>query len=84
MGYLTVLVKTDLLDGLYYTDRNVIEKLFQAYPMRVDRFHETWNGSQPSAERQPTAYTAYYNHLRNYQALENQPPIEALERENSI
>ena len=52
--------------------------------MRIGRFHETWNGSQLSAERWLTAYTAYYNHLRNHQALENQPPIEALEREGSI
>ena len=52
--------------------------------MRVGRFHETWNGSQPSAERWLTAYTAYYNRLRSHQALENQPPIEALELESSI
>jgi transposase InsO family protein len=52
--------------------------------MRVGRFHETWNGSQPSAERWLTAYTAYYNRLRSHQALENQTPIEALELESSI
>jgi len=28
------------------TDRNIIEKLFQTFTMRIDRFHETWNGSQ--------------------------------------
>nr|WP_237561174.1 integrase core domain-containing protein [Halococcus sediminicola] len=52
--------------------------------MRVGRFHETWNDSQPSAQRWLTAYTAYYNHLRSHQALENQTPIEALELESSI
>ena len=52
--------------------------------MRVGRFHETWNGSQPSAEPWLTAYTVYYNRLRGHQALENQPPIEALELETSI
>ena len=52
--------------------------------MRVGRFHETWNGSQLSAERWLTAYTVYYNQDRSHQALENQTPIEALELEGSI
>ncbi|PSP56654.1 IS6 family transposase, partial [Halobacteriales archaeon QS_1_67_19] len=29
-------------------------------------------------------YTAYYNHHRSHQALENQPPITALEQKGSI
>ena len=78
------LAKYDLLGDLNYSERNIVEKLFQTYTMRVGRFHETWNGSQLSVERWLTAYTVYYNHLRNHQALENQPPIEALEREGSI
>ncbi len=84
MGYLTALAKTNLSGHLDYSDRNIVEKLFQTYTMRVGRFHETWNGSQPSAERWLTAYTAYYNHHRSHQALENQTPIEALELEGSI
>jgi len=24
-----------------YTDRNIVEKLFQTYTMRIERFHET-------------------------------------------
>jgi transposase-like protein len=84
MGYLTALAKTDLLGDLNYSERNIVEKLFQTYTMRVGRFHETWNGSQPSAERWLTAYTAYYNRLRSHQALENQTPIEALELETPI
>ena len=84
MGYLTALAKTDLLGDLNYSERNIVEKLFQTYTMRVGRFHETWNGSQPSAERWLTAYTAHYNRLRSHQALENQSPIEALELERSI
>jgi len=71
MGYLTALAKTDLLADLNYTDRKIVEKLFQTYTMRVARFHGTWNGSQPSAERWLAADTAYYNHLRSHQALEN-------------
>ncbi|EMA47317.1 integrase [Halococcus morrhuae DSM 1307] len=84
MGYLTALAKTDLLGDLNYPKRNIVEKLFQTYTMRVGRFHETWNGSQPALGAWLTAYTAYYNHLRSHQALENQPPIEALEQEGSI
>ena len=61
MGYLTALAKTDLLGDLNYSERNIVEKLFQTYTMRVGRFHETWNGSQLSVERWLTAYTVYYN-----------------------
>ena len=76
MGYLTAVARTDLGGELNYTDRNIVEKLFQTYTMRIGRFHETWNGSQTSAERWLTAYTAYYNHHRSHQALDDQPPFE--------
>ena len=69
MGSLTALPKTDLLGDLNYSERNIVEKLFQTYTMRVGRFDETWNSSQLSTERWLTAYTVYYNHLRNHQAL---------------
>jgi len=62
MCYLTALARTDLSGELNYADRNIVEKLFQTYTMRIQRFHETWNGSQVSAERWLTAYTAYYNY----------------------
>lgn len=52
--------------------------------MRIERFHETRNGSQTSAERWLTAYTAYYNHHGSHQVLENLPPITALEQKGSI
>jgi hypothetical protein len=39
--------------------------------MRVGRFHETWNGSQPALGAWLIAYTAYYNQQRSHQALEN-------------
>ncbi|MFA9417965.1 IS6 family transposase [Natrinema sp. HArc-T2] len=84
MGYLTALARTNLSGNLNYTDRNIVEKLFQTYTMRIERFHETWNGSQASAERWLTAYTAYYNHHRSHQALDNQQPVEALKQEGSI
>ena len=84
MGYLTALARTELNGHLDYSERNLVEKLFQTYTMRIERFHETWNGSQTSAERWLTAYTPYYNHHRSHQALENQPPITALEQKGSI
>ena len=84
MGYLTMLARTDLTGDLNYSEHNIVEKPFQTCTMRVGRFHETWNGSQPSAERWLTAYTAYYNRDRSHQALANQTPIEALELEGSI
>ncbi len=83
MGYLTALARTDLKGHLDYSDRNIVEKLFQTYTMRIERFHETWNGSQASAERWLTTYTAYYNH-RSHQALENCTPVKALKQEGSI
>lgn len=51
MGYLTALARTELNGHLNYSERNIVEKLFQTYTMRIERFHETWNGSQTSAER---------------------------------
>jgi putative transposase len=79
MGYLTALAKADLSGHLDYSDRNIVEKLFQTFTVRIGRFHETWNGSQPSAERWLTAYFFYYNNLRSHQALDNQSPVEAAE-----
>ena len=48
MGYLTALARTDLSGELNYTDRNIVEKLFHTYTMRIQRFHETRNSSQPA------------------------------------
>ncbi len=84
MGYLTALVRTDLGGALNYTDRNIVEKLLQTYTMRIERLHETWNGSQASARRWLTAYTIYYNNHRSHQALNNQQPVEALKQRGSI
>jgi len=71
-------------DELNYTDRNIVETFFQTYTMRIERFHETWNGSQTSAQCWLIAYTVYYNHHRSYQALDNQPPVEPLKQEGSM
>ena len=84
MGYLTALARVDLSGHLDYSERNIVEKLSQTYTMRISRCHETWNGSQLSAERWLTAYTAYYNQHRSHKALENQTPIDALQQKGSI
>lgn len=41
IGYFTPLDKTDLTGNLNYSDRDIVERLFQTYTMRVGRFHET-------------------------------------------
>ena len=63
-GRLSHLARTNLSGELNYTDRNIVEKLFQTYTMRIERFHETWNGSQTSAERWLIAYTSYWRRSR--------------------
>lgn len=68
MGYLNALAQTNLNGGLNYTNHNIVEKLLQTYTMRIGRFHETCNGSQPVLCTGLTAYTAYYNHHRSQQA----------------
>jgi hypothetical protein len=48
---------TGLSGHLNYSDRNISEKSFQTYTMRVELFHTTWNSRRPSAEDQLTAYS---------------------------
>lgn len=36
MGYLTALGRTNLSGDLSYSDRNIVEKLFQTFTMRID------------------------------------------------
>ncbi len=50
-GSLTALARTDLSGQLEYTERDKIEKWFQTLKMRVERFHNTWNGGLASAAR---------------------------------
>jgi len=48
IGYFTALAWTDLSGDLNYSNRNIVENLLQTFTMRIGRFHETWNGSQPA------------------------------------
>ncbi len=84
MGYLTALARTGLSGDLNYSERNLVEKLFQTFTMRFIGFHETWNGSQASAQRWLTAYTTYYNNLRSHQALDNTPPVKYYNESSTI
>ncbi len=79
MGYLTALARCELRGHLDYVDRNLIEKWFQTFAMRIDRFHQTWMGSRVSAARWLTAFVYYYNFQRSNQALENRTPVEEVQ-----
>lgn len=63
------MTRTNRSAHLDYSEHNLVKKFFQTYTMRIGRFHETGNGSQTSAERWLTAYSAYYNPHRPHQAL---------------
>ncbi len=45
-GYLTALSRLGLSGQLNYVERNLIEKWFHTFKMRVDRFHNSWVGSR--------------------------------------
>lgn len=46
ISYLTVLARINLRGDLNYTVRNIVEKPVQTNTLRIDRFHEKWNGNQ--------------------------------------
>ena len=57
--YLTALARRELSGQLNYTERNLIEKLFQTVAMRIDCFHSFWRGSPASARRWPCRFVAF-------------------------
>ena len=77
-GYLTALARIGLSGQLDYVDRNQIEKWFQTLKTRIDRFHHSWVGSQPSVRRWLAVFLQYYNLHRPHQALNEQTPAEPL------
>ena len=68
-GYLTALARRKLSGQLNYTERNLIEKLFQTVAMRIDHFHSFWRGSPASARRWLRRFSHHYSHDRPNQAL---------------
>jgi putative transposase len=75
-GYLTALARRELSGHLDYSERNLVEKLFQTVAMRIDRFHSFWRGSPASARRWLRRFKHHYNHDRPNQALDGRTPVE--------
>jgi len=75
-GYRTALARLGLNGRVDYTDRNLIEKWFHTFKMRVDRFHNSWVGSQQSARNWIDQFVHYYNHHRPHQSLDGKTPAD--------
>jgi transposase-like protein len=59
-GYLTALFRLDLSGHLNCVDRNLIETWFHTLTMRVDRFHNSWVGSQAAVAQWLAQFVYYY------------------------
>ncbi|UPM45225.1 IS6 family transposase [Halocatena salina] len=75
-GYRTALARLGLNGQVDYTDRNLIEKWYHTFKMRVDRFHNSWVGSRRSARRWIEQFVHYYNHQRPHQSLDGRTPAD--------
>ncbi len=75
-GYRTALARLGLNGRVDYTDRNLIEKWFHTFKMRVDRFHNSWVGSRRSARKWIEQFVHYYNHQRPHQSLNGKTPAD--------
>jgi len=60
-GYRTALSRLGLNGQVDYTDRNCIEKRLHTLKMRIDRFQNSWVGSQGSAREWLEQFMHYYN-----------------------
>jgi putative transposase len=75
-GYRTAIARLGLNGQVDYTDRNLIEKWFHTFKMRVDRFHNSWVGSRASVREWIEQFMHYYNYQRPHQALDGRTPVE--------
>jgi putative transposase len=75
-GYRTAIARLGLNGRVNYTKRNLIEKWFHTFKMRVDRFHNSWVGSRASARKWIEQFVHYYNHQRPHQSLDGKTPAE--------
>jgi len=47
--------------------------------MRIDRFHNSWVGSQSSVQEWLEQFMHYYNRHRPHQALDGRTPIQEIQ-----
>ncbi|AAG20929.1 MULTISPECIES: IS6 family transposase [Halobacterium] len=77
-GYRTALSRLGLNGRVDYIDRNLIEKWFHTFKMRIARFHNSWVGSRASAREWIEQFVHYYNRQRPHQPLDERTPAEAV------
>jgi transposase-like protein len=77
-GYLTFLFRLDLSGHLNYVDRNRTETWVHTLEMGVDRFRNSWVGSQAAVAQFLAQFACRYNVQRPHQGLDNQRPPEVL------
>ena len=75
-GYRTAFSRLGLNGRIDYTDRNLIEKWFHTFKMRVDRFHNSWVGSRLSVRQWLAVFVHYYNFQRPHQSLDRRTPAQ--------
>lgn len=77
-GYSTALARLGLSGRRDYTDRNHIERWFQTFKVRTDRFHTSWVGSRQAVREWCRQFRRYYNYQRPHQALDGRTPAELI------
>ena len=77
-GYRTAFYRGGINGRVDYTDRNLIEKWFHTFKMRVDRFHNSWVGSRLSVRQWLAVFVHYYNVQRLHQSLNGRTPAQGV------
>ncbi|NGM71268.1 IS6 family transposase [Natronolimnobius sp. AArcel1] len=75
-GYRTAISRLGLNVQVDYTDKNLIEKWFHTFKIRVDRFHNLWVDSRRSARKWIEHFVHYYNCQKPHQSLDGRTPVE--------
>jgi putative transposase len=74
--YRTAFPRLGINGRVDYTERNLIEKWFHTFKMRVDRFHNSWVGSRLSVRQWLAVFIHYYNFQRPHQSLDGRTPAQ--------
>ncbi|WP_226042872.1 IS6 family transposase [Natrinema sp. DC36] len=77
-GHLTAISRLGWKYQLDYCNLNLIEKWVHTFKIRVDRFYNSWIGSQASVREWLDQFAHYYNTQRPDQSLNRQTPAEVL------